>query len=214
MPGATPVFRPRPLPPRLPTPLEPDPTLRDRFRAEVRRHPGRLAVACLSTVAGPLLVLSSAGASSPAAVLTGPAAAERIAVAPPALPPVARLAPDVGPWLATARDAAASCPGLPPEVLVAIAHVETRFGSGPMHSPAGAQGPMQFLPSTWETYGIDGNGDGRIDITDRVDAMHGAARLLCANGGGDPRRLRTAVWNYNRSAFYVDEVLRLAGVAD
>lgn len=212
MPGAAPPFSPRPLPPRLPTPLEPEPGLADRFRSEVRRHPGRLAAACMVTVATPLLVLSSATASTPDATLST-AAAPRLVVTPvTTVAPVARLGPHVDPWLTIARDAAATCPGLPPEVLVAIAHVETRFGSGSMRSSAGALGPMQFLPATWEAYGIDGNGDGRVDVTDRVDAMHGAAQLLCANGGGDHRRLRTAVWNYNRSAFYVDEVLRLAGI--
>jgi hypothetical protein len=118
----------------------------------------------------------------------------------------------VAPWMATARAAAATCPGLPAEVLVAIGHVETRLSDGALTSPAGAVGPMQFLPATWAAYGVDGNGDGQIDVMDRDDAMHGAARLLCANGGADPGRLRAAVWHYNRSPFYVDEVLRLAGV--
>jgi membrane-bound lytic murein transglycosylase B len=70
---------------------------------------------------------------------------------------------------------------------------------------------MQFLPSTWHAYGADGDGDGSIDVTNSVDAVHGAARLLCANGGGDPERLASAVWNYNHSDDYVRRVLALAG---
>ena len=210
MPRAAPPFRPRPVPPRFPLPLE-APDLVGRFRAEVRRHPGRLAAACLASVAGPLLVLGSAGASSVPASRP-PAAAVATTIQEP---PVAALGPDAASWMATAREAsAAACPGLPPAVLVAIGHVETRLGEGTVPSSAGARGPMQFLPSTWAAYGADGNGDGLADVMNRVDAMHGAARLLCANGGGEPGRLRAALWHYNRSPFYVDEVLRLAGVRD
>jgi membrane-bound lytic murein transglycosylase B len=69
---------------------------------------------------------------------------------------------------------------------------------------------MQFLPTTWEHYGIDGDGDGRTDLHDVDDSVFGAAHLLCANGGHDPARLRWAVWNYNHSWTYVDEVLAVA----
>ena len=37
-----------------------------------------------------------------------------------------------------------------------------------------------------------------------------AARLLCANGGGDPARLASALWNYNHSDDYVHRVLAIA----
>ncbi|MFP5319945.1 MAG: lytic murein transglycosylase [Acidimicrobiia bacterium] len=206
MPAGAPPFRPRPLPPRPPVAPEPVPRLSERFKAQVRKRPGWLAAACLATVAGPLLLLSTAGASS-----TPPPPPLTPVVSTPE-PPIASLGPQAAAWLATAREAAATCPGLPPEVLVAIGHVETRLGDGTVPSSAGAVGPMQFLPSTWEAYGADGNGDGRADVMNRVDALHGAARLLCANGGGEPSGLRRALWYYNRSPFYVDEVLRLAGV--
>lgn len=206
MPAGAPPFRPRPLPPRPTTPPEPAPGLSERFKAEIRKRPGWLAAACLVTVAGPALLLSTAGASSS----SPPPALEPVLAAPE--PPVASLGPQAAAWLAGAREAAATCPGLPPEVLVAIGHVETRLGDGAVPSSAGALGPMQFLPSTWAAYGTDGNGDGQADVMNRADALHGAARLLCANGGGDRQGLRRALWYYNRSPFYVDEVLRLAGV--
>src|SRR4051812_43309712 len=44
---------------------------------------------------------------------------------------------------------------------------------------AGAAGPMQFLLATWAVYGVDGNGDGRRDVYDAVDAIWGAANYLC-----------------------------------
>lgn len=69
---------------------------------------------------------------------------------------------------------------------------------------------MQFLTATWRAYAVDGDGDGRRDITNAADAVHTAARHLCVNGGSDPRRLRRAVWNYNHSKSYVDRVLSLA----
>ena len=102
-------------------------------------------------------------------------------------------------WLALARRAAATCPGLPSAVLVAMASVETGMGVLTTTSPAGAVGPMQFLPSTWAAY-----------VLNPADAMHGAARLLCANGGADPARLPSAIWNYNHSDDYVRQVMVLA----
>ncbi len=115
-------------------------------------------------------------------------------------------------WTATARLAAERCPGLPPAVLVGIAHVETRLGADLSTSSEGAVGPMQFLPSTWANYATDGDGDGQADIMSPIDAMHGAVRLLCANGGADPRQLRSALWNYNHSPAYVEQVLQVAGL--
>ncbi len=73
---------------------------------------------------------------------------------------------------------------------------------------------MQFLPATWAEYGVDGDGDGRADVTDAADAIQGAARLLCANGAADPDRLRSAVWNYNHSDDYVGRIVGLARASD
>jgi Transglycosylase SLT domain len=108
------------------------------------------------------------------------------------------------------RAAASSCPGLPWTVLAAIHKVETDFGRGPARSPKGASGPMQFMPATFDRYAVDGDRDGRVAINDLEDAMFTAAGYLCANGAGDPTRLPQAVWNYNHSWGYVDQVLDLA----
>jgi membrane-bound lytic murein transglycosylase B len=91
-----------------------------------------------------------------------------------------------------------------------MSRIESSFGLQPSNSAAGALGPLQFLPSTWAAYGVDGDGDGRADVMNPVDALAGTARLLCANGGGDPDRLPSALWNYNHSDEYVGEVLALA----
>lgn len=108
------------------------------------------------------------------------------------------------------QSAAGTCEGLDWTILAAIHKVETGFGTGKATSSAGAQGPMQFMPSTFDSYGIDGDGDGRTDINDVDDAVFSAANLLCANGAGDPAHLATAIWNYNHSQAYVNEVLSLA----
>jgi hypothetical protein len=172
----------------------------NRLSAHLVRRPGRLVVACLATVLGPAVVAQAGAMTSP------PAAA-------PAVPPESLTLPVPGEadtWVPLARKAAATCPGLPSSVLVAIGRVESSMGLQTWTSSAGAMGPMQFLPSTWAAYGVDGDGDGSIDIMNPVDAVHGAARLLCANGGGDPERLASAVWNYNHSDDYVRHVMALS----
>jgi hypothetical protein len=84
-------------------------------------------------------------------------------------------------------------------VLAAINFVESAFGRLRNSSAAGAQGPMQFIPSTWRAYGLGG------DIDDPRDAILGAANYLHANGA--PGRLRNALYRYNPSDLYVNAVL-------
>jgi membrane-bound lytic murein transglycosylase B len=88
------------------------------------------------------------------------------------------------------------------EVLAAVNFVETGFGRLRSSSTAGAQGPMQFLPSTWRAYGLGG------DVHDPHDAILGAANYLRASGAR--RDLRRALWAYNHSSLYVDAVVRYA----
>ena len=101
------------------------------------------------------------------------------------------------------------------EVLAAVGKIETDHGRSTLpgvHSGenfAGAGGPMQFLQATWDAYGVDGDHDGDRDRYDPVDAIWGAANYLCANGAGEGRE-RDALWAYNHSTAYGDDVLALA----
>jgi hypothetical protein len=110
------------------------------------------------------------------------------------------------------ESAARYCPGLSWTVLAAIGQIESGDGQNMGPSTAGALGPMQFLPSTWATWGIDGFGDtGAPDILNPFDAVPSAARLLCADGAtSSGAGLRQAVFDYNHATWYVDEVLTLA----
>jgi hypothetical protein len=108
--------------------------------------------------------------------------------------------------------AALYCPGLSWTVLAAIGQIESADGQNMGPSTAGALGPMQFLPSTWAAWGIDGFGDtGPPDIMNPFDAVPSAARLLCADGAAQGgQQLRQAIFDYNHATWYVDEVLTLA----
>ncbi|MFE0421505.1 lytic transglycosylase domain-containing protein [Streptomyces sp. NPDC058953] len=72
-----------------------------------------------------------------------------------------------------------------------------------------AVGPMQFIPSTWATWGQDANGDGRKDPNNIYDAALAAGRYLCANDRDltQPRDLERAILGYNRSREYLNTVL-------
>ena len=128
--------------------------------------------------------------------------------------PVAVNAPTGVPanWLALFKASAAKyCPGLPWTVLAAIGEIESGDGANDGPSSAGARGPMQFMPSTWAIWGIDGFGpSGPPDIMNPLDAVPSAAGLLCADGGGNSATLPAAIFDYNHATWYVNEVLALA----
>jgi hypothetical protein len=106
---------------------------------------------------------------------------------------------------------ASYCPGLSWKVLAAIGQVESGHGRNVGPSSAGALGPMQFLPSTWAQYAVDGDGDGKADIMNPYDAVPAAALYLCRNGAGrGGQALYDAIFNYNHADWYVREVLALA----
>jgi hypothetical protein len=88
-------------------------------------------------------------------------------------------------------------------VLAAVNFVESAFGRMRNSSAAGAQGPMQFIPSTWDAYGMGG------DVHDPHDAIMGAANYLSASGA--PGDLTGALYAYNPSELYVRAVLAYAG---
>ena len=64
---------------------------------------------------------------------------------------------------------------------------------------------MQFIPSSWRTYGVDANNDGEKDPYNPVDAIFAAARYLKAAGGD--QNLRRAIFAYNHADWYVDSVM-------
>ncbi|KOX23016.1 MULTISPECIES: lytic transglycosylase domain-containing protein [unclassified Streptomyces] len=72
-----------------------------------------------------------------------------------------------------------------------------------------AVGPMQFIPSTWATWGQDANGDGKKDPNNIYDAAQAAGLYLCANDRNLVLRadLDRAVLSYNRSTEYLNTVL-------
>ena len=82
--------------------------------------------------------------------------------------------------------------------LAAVHLVETRMGRIRGTSTAGAQGPMQFLPSTWARWGGGG------DINNPHDAIMAAGRYLAASGA--PGDLHRALYAYNHSEHYVKAV--------
>jgi membrane-bound lytic murein transglycosylase B len=92
--------------------------------------------------------------------------------------------------------------GVPWSLLAAVNLVESDFGRLRNDSIAGAQGPMQFIPATWASYGRGG------DVHDPRDAILGAARFLAA--GGAPADTSQALYRYNPSPLYVTAVSRYA----
>jgi hypothetical protein len=115
---------------------------------------------------------------------------------------------EIPPFLLPIYQACGTEYGIPWEVLAAINKIETGFGTNLNVSSAGAVGWMQFLPSSWEMYGLDANGDGRKDPYNPVDAICAAAHYLKIAGGDHD--LYKAIFSYNHADWYVQEVLLYA----
>ncbi|HWD53887.1 MAG TPA: NlpC/P60 family protein [Acidimicrobiales bacterium] len=139
------------------------------------------------------------GAGEPAA---SPAATSKV---PPAM-------------LALYQDAAATCPGLPWTVLAAIGTVESDNGLSDLPgvhggaNAAGAEGPMQFEPATFAEYSLPVPPGGAKPPSpyDPTDAVYAASRLLCTNGASGGANIPRAIYAYNHSDSYVQQVLALA----
>ena len=95
--------------------------------------------------------------------------------------------------------------GIEWEVLAAVNLVETGMGRIDGISVANAQGPMQFLPTTWAEPGI-----GAGDIRNPHDAIQAAARYLVRRGG--LQNIRQGLWGYNNSDYYGRAVLLYASL--
>jgi len=111
----------------------------------------------------------------------------------------------IPPFLLPIFQAAGTAYGIPWQVLAAINEVETDYGRDLSVSSAGAEGWMQFLPSSWAQYGVDANGDGFRDPYNPADAIFAAARYLRAAGA--QHNLKAAIFSYNHSASYVESVV-------
>lgn len=127
---------------------------------------------------------------------------------------------------------------VPWNVLAAVHKVETNYGQiSPMLSPVGAMGHMQFMCRTWvgwslpgsplgscassvdytdlslikkhRGFGIDGDGDGKADPFNPVDAIFTAAKYLASNGAANGR-VEEALLAYNHSSEYVQKVMGYA----
>jgi membrane-bound lytic murein transglycosylase B len=98
--------------------------------------------------------------------------------------------------------------GVPWQLLAAIGKVESDHGRNPAAyrpNEAGAQGPMQFIPSSWARY-REASGSPHPDVNNARDAIFAAAAYLRVAGA--PRDLPHAVYAYNHAWWYVDLVFR------
>jgi hypothetical protein len=114
--------------------------------------------------------------------------------------------------------------GTPEEILSAIHCAETfNTKTGQCHrstnsptSSAGAKGCMQFLPKTFEAYGVDGDGDGIADIDNCADSIASASNYLFQNyskakkiGMKNEEAWRHAFFRYNQHDWYVNRVVAI-----
>lgn len=92
------------------------------------------------------------------------------------------------------------CSAINPALLAAQLYQESGFNPK-AQSPAAAQGIAQFIPGTWATHGIDGDGDGDRDVWDPNDAIPSAAKYDCSlakyvkDAPGNPTHNMLAAYN-------------------
>jgi hypothetical protein len=107
--------------------------------------------------------------------------------------------------------AAAARYSIPWTLLAGIGMEETGHGRTTATSSAGAQGLMQFMPATFAAVGVDGDGDGRVDIRNDADSITSAANYLVRSGvTNGPDGVVKALYAYNHAGWYVNDVLHYA----
>jgi hypothetical protein len=175
-----------------------------RLRSVDKRYP-ILAVALVSLLAGALVGLpsspsASARASDPGLVIVPrPSVYARRSIPPRYLALYWRAAQEYG---------------LDWTKLAAIGQIESDHGLSRLPgvtsgtNASGVAGPAQFRASTWARYGVDVDGRGHIDQYDPADAITGMAAYLKAAGA--PEHWRVALYTYNHSSEYVDQVMTLS----
>jgi cell wall-associated NlpC family hydrolase len=133
--------------------------------------------------------------------------------------PTALALHDIPPnYMAWYMAAAQTCSGLPWSVLAGIGKVESNHGRSTLPgvrfgaNSAGAEGPMQFLPSTFAEYAVNAEPGSLLTPYNPADAIYTAARMLCADGarGGTEAGIQQAIFDYNHAGWYVTDVLAWA----
>src|SRR5881394_1077982 len=82
---------------------------------------------------------------------------------------------------------------------------------GPPTPYGRALGPAQFIPSSWDLFGLDGSGDGVADPHNFLDALLAMAKHLCSSAGGgvdlsQETAARAGLIGYNHDQGYVNTV--------
>jgi murein DD-endopeptidase MepM/ murein hydrolase activator NlpD len=160
----------------------------------------------MSHGASGVFVVVGESSGLPSATVPNPSGSVQLGpelLVPPAAPQVLALEELQRLW----NDAGATY-GIPWQVLAAINKIESNFGQNMGPSSAGAIGWMQFLPSTWERWGVDADGDGVANPWNATDAIYSAARYLAAAGGQTD--IARGLYAYNHAHWYVEDVLELA----
>jgi membrane-bound lytic murein transglycosylase B len=97
------------------------------------------------------------------------------------------------------------------EAFLRFAKISNRNVFDIKSSSAGAMGIAQFMPSSYFSYGTDGNNDGEVDLWSHEDAIMSVARYLSGEGWGKNRKEQEkAILAYNRDRAYVDAVIAYA----
>ena len=163
----------------------------------------RGCVVTLIVVAVAVAALIPAGVSGTAAAATSRAGLSVLAAIP-------------APYLAWYKDAARTCHGLSWEVIAGIGTMESDNGRSTARgvhyakNRKGAEGPMQFEPTTFAEYAVRADQSRKLSPYDPEDAIFSAARMLCSDGGSSARGLKGAIFAYNHARWYVRDVLAIA----
>ncbi|PSJ57682.1 lytic murein transglycosylase [Kumtagia ephedrae] len=90
------------------------------------------------------------------------------------------------------------------------------LSAGSVGAAHGEIGHTQFLPANVLKYGVDGNGDGRVDLRNKADALASTANFLRGHGygGGPASANRGAIAGWNAASVYQQAIIIMADAID